>query len=287
MGISSILSSHVLSKRLPSLQSYLLLGGVIVLTYGLLTLYYFPVPEDVSIPILLAAIASGLLRAIAVTLMLYMMRHEEISQIIAVVFTYPVFVAVMAAPLLGELLSSMHWFAVIIVVIGAIIISIKKSPSGSTTWLGKILLLLFGISLLFALADIASKYAIAYITSWNLLSITAFSIAAVWWAIAIRPRIFRELNLVWGQRLTAPLIVFAEVLATTGTVMLFWAMERGPVSLVSAIAGSRPIFVAIYSIVLSRLAPQFLIWSGDKITWALRLIATIMIVIGISIIYLT
>jgi len=68
---------------------------------------------------------------------------------------------------------------------------------------------------------------------------------------------------------------------------LFWAMERGPVSLVSTISSSRPIFVVIYALILSRVSPMFLEWRRGKVMLALRLIATAMIVSGIAIIYLT
>jgi hypothetical protein len=59
------------------------------------------------------------------------------------------------------------------------------------------------------------------------------------------------------------------------------------VSLVSTIASSRPIFVVIYALILSRTSPMFLEWQSGKGMLALRLIAIAMIVSGIAIIYLT
>jgi hypothetical protein len=81
------------------------------------------------------------------------------------------------------------------------------------------------------------------------------------------------------------LLFLNETLAMVGIVLSFWAMQRGPVSLISTILGSRPIFVALYALILGRLAPEFII-QGEKGTLAVRLIATAMIVGGISIIYL-
>ena len=73
----------------------------------------------------------------------------------------------------------------------------------------------------------------------------------------------------------------------TGIAMMFWAMELGPVSLVSAITSSRPIFVVIYALILSRIRPMFLLeGKSGRGVLAARLIATAMIAGGIAIIYL-
>ncbi len=69
--------------------------------------------------------------------------------------------------------------------------------------------------------------------------------------------------------------------------MMFWAMEMGPVSLVSAITSSRPIFVVIYALILTRMRPTFLLErrAGQGVL-LLRLMAALMIAGGIAIIYL-
>ena len=66
---------------------------------------------------------------------------------------------------------------------------------------------------------------------------------------------------------------------------MFWAMENGPVSLVSAILSSRPIFVLILAVILSRVLPRFLVWQYGREVLALRIMATTMIVAGIAVIY--
>ena len=105
--------------------------------------------------------------------------------------------------------------------------------------------------------------------------------------ISIRPRIIKELGNMKQRKSVLTLIVSNETLAVVGAVLLFWAMERGPVSLVSTIASSRPIFVVTYAFILSRISPMFLEWQPGKVILVLRLMAVIMIVGGIAIIYLT
>ena len=215
------------------------------------------------------------------------MKREEVSRVIPVVSTYPVFVAIIAVPLLGETLNYSQWIAIIIVVAGAAIVSTRRSPSGSTTWLGKAFFLLFGSSLLMAVGNVAAKYGLAYISFWNMYCINIFCMSGIFLLISLRPRILKELGNMKRRNSAIASLALNEILVVIGVVLLFWAMERGPVSLVSTIVSSRPIFVVIYALILSRTSPMFLEWHTNRRMLSLRLIAIAMIVSGIAIIYLT
>jgi drug/metabolite transporter (DMT)-like permease len=287
LGLVNIIDSHLISRRMPSLRAFLLLIGIIHLIYGSVLFSLFPLPEGVGIWPVLVAVASGILRTSAVTIMLYTMKREEVSRVVPVVYTYPVFVAIMAVPLLGETLYYLQWLAIIIVVAGAVMVSFRRNSEGSATWLGKPLLLLFGSSLLFAMADIASKYALAFISFWNMFWVSAFCISGIFLLASMRPHIIRQLSNMKQRSSTIALVVFNETLAPIGIVLSFWAIQRGPVSLVSTIISSRPIFVFIYALIISRVSPMFLEYQPGKAMLTLRLIATAMIFGGIAIIYLT
>ena len=94
------------------------------------------------------------------------------------------------------------------------------------------------------------------------------------------------MNTIRQRRSTILLIIFNQTLEPVGMAFLYWAMQNGPVSLVSTLNGSRPIFVAIYAFILNRISPKFLLQSTGSGFNTLRLVATVMIVAGISIIYL-
>lgn len=285
-SLVNIIDSHLLSRRMPGLRAFLLPIGVIHLAYGWIVFALFPLPENLSIWPLLVAIASAILRGIAVTSMLYTMKSEEVSRVIPVVYTYPVFVAIMAAPLLGETLNYLGWLAMIIVVAGAVMISVRPGPTGSTIWLSRSFFILFGSSLLMAVADIASKYALAYISFWNMYWLSAFCMSGIFLLVSISPHTLRQLRNLKQRNSTLALLAFNEILAPVAVVLMFWALARGPVSLVSTIASSRPIFVVIFALILSRILPMFLEWHPGRGRLALRLMATGMIVVGITIIHL-
>ena len=287
LGVVNIIDSHLLSRRMPGFRAFLLPVGIIHLVYGLIFLYLFPLPEGAGIWLVLAAVAACVLRTSAAIIMLYSFIRHEVSRVIPVVYTYPIFVAIMAIPLLGETLHYLEWLAIIIVVAGAVIVSTEESPSGATSWPGKPFLLLFVSSLFFAISDVASKYVLAYISFWNMYSITVFCMAVIFLLISLRPHVLRELRGMNRRDPVIALLAFNETLAPVGIVLSFWAMQRGPVSLVSTVIGSRPVFVAIFSIIVGYLLPGFLMRPAGGKMLALRLIATVMIFCGISIIYLT
>ncbi|MFC2005784.1 EamA family transporter [Chloroflexota bacterium] len=286
-GVVNVIDSHLLSKRMPSLRAFLLLVGIIHLIYGLVLSYLFPLPEGISLPTILVAIASGILRTAAVTIMLYNLQREEVSRVIPVVYTYPIFVAILAVPLLGETLNYLQWLAIIIVVIGAGIVSVRQNASGSTVWLGKPLLLLLGSSLLLATADLTSKYVLASISFWNLYWLNASCMSVIFLLLSMRPHTIKQLNNMKQSHRTIALLIFNELLAPVAVILSLWSIERGPVSLVSTITSSRPVFVLAYALILNRVLPMFLEWQPGRKMLTLRLIATAMTVGGIAIIHLS
>ena len=286
-GLVNVIDSHLVSQRLPSLRAFLLPIGTIHLGYALILLALFPLPEAVGRSPLLVAIASGLLRTAAVTIMLYSLKREEVSRVIPVVYTYPIFVAIMAVPLLGETLIYLEWLAIVVVVAGAIIISFRQGHSRAITRFGRTFILLFCSSLLFAAADISSKYALRYISFWNMFSLSAFCMSTTFLLVSVRPHVIRQLINMERRGSAVALLIGNETMAPVAIILAFLAMQNGPVSLVSTIMGSRSIFVVLYALILSRVSPMFLEWQRGGAMLVLRLIATAMIVGGIAFIYLT
>jgi drug/metabolite transporter (DMT)-like permease len=287
LGIVNIIDSHLLSKRMPGLRAFLLLVAVFHFVYACVLFFLFPLSEDTGTMPVLIAICSGLARTSAVTIMLYSLRKSEVAKIIPVVYSYPIFVAIMAVPILGEHISYLDWVAILTVVAGAVIVSAQESPGGSSAMNIKSLLFLFLSSLLFAASDIASKYALGFMSFWNISWISAFCMSGIFLLTSLRPGIIREVSAIKARFSTLALLACNETLAVMGIVMQLWAMQRGPVSLVSTIISSRPVFVVLFAYLLSRLLPGFINWQAGRGMLVLRLVAVSMIVGGIAIIYLT
>jgi len=228
IGLVNIIDSHLISRRMPGLQAFLLPASLTILV-----------------------------------------------------------VSIMAVPLLGEAVGLLQWLAIIVVVAGAVVVSVNRSPGSATRRLGRVFALLLISSLLMAGANIASKYVLDSISSWNMYWITGLSIAAGFMLVSLRPRVVRELAGLRQRGVVLGLLAFNELLVVAGVVLLFVAMQNGPVSLVSAIFSSRPIFVLIFAFAISRTFPNFLKWETGKGVLAQRVVGTTMVVAGIAAIYLS
>jgi drug/metabolite transporter (DMT)-like permease len=283
MALVTVFDSHLVSKRLPSLRAFMLPVGAIHLCLAIATAFLAPLPVAVVSPAVGYAVFSSLIRVGAILILLDSLRREQVSTVIPVVYTYPVFVAIMAFAFLGERLQPLQWGAVCIVVVGAVLISVGRGPSRSDIARPRAVLL-FVSSLLFAAADVTGKQALSDISSWNLFSVGAATMGASFVALGLRPYVVRSIRAMPDRRTALALLVGNEILAPAGIAMSYWALERGPVSLVSTLISSRPLFVVAFALLLSRIAPEFLFWSGGRRTVLLRIAATVLIVGGIAII---
>jgi len=287
LAIVNVVDSHLISKRLPSVQSYLLILGFLILIVSTVIIILFPLPNYLDITSLAVAILSGVLRAASVYLMFYTLKREEVSMVIPIVNSYPILVALFAMPIVGEFLDTSQWVAIIIVVLGVILSTFKGVSGSRITWSGKVLGLLLASSIFWALSEVTAKYALAVITPWQMYALSHFSMAFIFLIISLRPRILNELARHEKRNSAIIIIIFNETIAVISVVLLYWAMERGPVSLVSAVSSTRPVFVFIYALIISRFSELLLERRANKGILLLRFIAIMMIVGGVALIYLT
>lgn len=285
MALVSIFDSHLVSKRFPSLRAFLLPLGVIHLAYAVLMALLVPLPVPVISAGFGMALLSSFIRLGAIIILLDSLRRQEVSQVVPIIYAYPVFVAVMAFAVLDERLAPVQWLAVGIVVVGAVLIARGRGPSIGDMARPRSALLLLS-SILFAIADVTGKQALAYVSSWNLFGIGAGVMGGAFVAIGLRPHVVRFLREMPDWRHALGLLGVNELIAPVGIAMSYWALERGPVSLVSTLLSSRPLFVVAFALLLSRIAPGFLFWGGGRRTVVLRLAATMLIVGGIAIVEL-
>jgi uncharacterized membrane protein len=286
IGLVNIFDSHLITRRMPSINAFMLLAGLFILPFAIAFAFLFPIASDIRIDSIGLGIISSVLRATGIILLLYVLRVEEVSRAVPVYNIFPVFVAILAVLLLGETLGFFQWLAIIIVVGGAIVIS-TRWENGRPSWrIGRIFYLLLFASIAIALANVSAKYVLESFSYWNLYWLNSAVLAALLIMLSLRKKIFKEIGSIKGKISTLGILGFNESLVLLASVLLFIAIQNGQVSLVSTIVSSRPLFVLFFAFVISRIWPSFLIWEYGKEALTMRLVATGMIVGGISIIYL-
>jgi uncharacterized membrane protein len=286
LGVVNIVDSHLISKRMPSLWAFLIPAGIAHFTFGLIVVATHPLPGGVTGFVWFVAVLSALIRTAAVLLMLYAMRTEEVSRIIPVAHTNPVFVAILAVPLLDESLSLVQWLAIFMTVAGAVLVSARSGGNGRGVSLRRTFVLLVASSMLFGAANTGSKYALDDISFWNMYTLNALCFGLIFCLVSARSGVLADLRAMKGRGTALALIGLNELIALAGILLSFWAIERGPVSLVSTVMGVRPLFVFIFAVALSRVFPRVLDERLSRGIVALKVVSIGLIVGGVTIINL-
>lgn len=282
MGVVSVVDSHLIARRLPSVWAFLIVAGLFHLSFGLIFLAVYPLPGGLSGFTWLIIALSGFSRAASALLMLHAMRRQEVSRVIPVVNTYPVFVALLAVPLLGEVLIAAQWAAILVTVAGGVLISVKGWGVGLKPRLDRFFILLVASSLLLAVANIATKYALDYVSFWNMYSANCIVFGSVSVLSAACLGGLRELRGVQGRGTILGIITVNEIIGLAGMVLSFWAMEKGPISLVSTVIGTRPLFVFLYAMALSIAFPAVLNERVTRGVVFLKVVSIALIVGGVA-----
>ena len=278
-GLVSILDSHLISRRLPSIQAFMAPIGIVHSGVGLLILALNPLPDGIGMAPIAVAIGAGVIRVAGAVPMLRQMRSEEVSRIIPVVNTFPIFVALMAVPLLGEALEGSDWLAIIMTVAGAVLISMQRDEQGQGIRFRRSALVLMASSVFFAAANVGGKYALDYLSFWSLYGISGLCLGAAFLSLGLRPGVLGEIRRMPERGKALGMLALNEAIAVGGFILSFWAISLGPVSLVSAILSTRPAFVFLFAVAVSHFFPTAL---EERLTRGVILtkVASIALIVG-------
>jgi drug/metabolite transporter (DMT)-like permease len=281
-GMVTVLDKRLVSNNMPSLAAFYMGTLISLVGYATVVLALTGIPENAATDRLMAAGASGLCWGGALGMMFWGYKYEEASRASAIIHTFPVFVAILAVTVLGETLVAGQWVAIIVVVAGAFTISLRTSNGGKILRLTRAFPILIGASMFTALALLTGKYALEELSVWLVFSLRNYGMVVVF-VFLWRPGAFGELFRAVRNWRTMLLLFLAEYsLAPLAVLLNVTATSLGPVSLVSTLTATRPIFVFIFGSILSVQALRLLDEPLDRPTLLVKLVAIIMVVSGIA-----
>ncbi|HZA21520.1 MAG TPA: EamA family transporter [Dehalococcoidia bacterium] len=280
-AVVGVIDKRLNDKYLPSLSSYYVWIAISVFIYGVIFLVMGGIPRGVDARFPLMAGASGLAWGGAMLMFFKGYQMQEVSRASAVVFTFPVFVAIMAALFLDETLVPVQWVAIGLVVSGAILVSLNGGTGSKSAKLAQAFPILVGASLLTAIGHITSKFAVEELSVATVSSFRFFGMAAVL-ALSWRPATFGHLRQALNSREALVLLLVGEMVLVPAAVLhMITATKLGPVSLVATVTGTRPIFILLYSTLLSLPTLRILSESVDPRSLTVKLVSVMMIIGGI------
>jgi len=283
-GLITALEKRLIDHHLPNLGVYyasisfsLLIPAVIVFlaTGG--------VPDEATNSSMGWAALSGGVWGVGLAMVFWGYKLEEASRASAIVHTFPVFVAIVAVLWLDETLIPGQWAAIIVIVLGAFVISIRMSDGRGILKFSRAFPILIFASLLTALSHVFAKEAMNNdLTAWMTYALRAGAMAVAF-AVIAKPKAFIEMFVVLRNWRTLALMLIADfLLAPVASISLTRATGLGAISLVAALAATRPFFVFMVSSFFSIERIQLLREPLQRDTLALKLVALAMIVGGIA-----
>lgn len=208
----------------------------------------------------------------------FAMMKEQGTNVVSLIYTSPLFVAILALVFLGERLTVTNYFGILILILSAFLVLYKKLDTKNIA-LGIILVYAF----FSAVSRVASKSALETVDVWSFVFwFLVGGIAGAFLLAAVRPR---RLAAAW-RRVDARL--FLLFVATTslgelGFVLLYSAFSLGSVVLASGLAAIQPTVVFVYSAILVRIRPGVIPAERASGRWiSVRKIgAVILIILGV------
>ena len=252
-----------------------LVGFFIVLPF--IAFFGFKIP---SLSLVLIYSLDILLWVGAVLLYYKAIQQGEASRVITAFNTIPLFTLVLAVLLLGETISGAQLAGIILLVLGAILVSVKKSRGISVR---KWIFIVPIAASIFALDTVVTKFLLSSIDWFSLVALRAIILFVIF--LAALPFYYKALKKVVMRKPRAVLLAIAsESFYYPGRALLMIALSLSTASLVSAVTSIQPFLVLLIAIASSALFPKFLKEEIDIEHTAIKVIAVILAVAGAAMI---
>jgi len=272
-GFMNVMDKYVISKKVKTVLSYTALAGFVNIGIGIILSLFLDWSGIALKDMILPSIA-GILFGSQFFFYFIMLKKEDVSNVIGLMYTYPLVVALLSFLFLNEVLSLIGYLGVAFIMLGIVTMSVrrKKVKLKSGIWMLINLILVVGLSEFFI------KFATVNIPTFNGIAINTFvmglTVILVLLGKKTRKGFTNELkNIRWA--------VFAESFTFLGIITLYVAMTNMPATIVSSIAAIQPLIVLIFERLFNRFSGGMV--KDDVIMR--KLIPISFIVIGVILIY--
>ena len=282
-GMVTVGDKRLLDAYFPSVASFNFMVGMAQAASGLVVLaVVLPLLGMPSLETAMLGLSAGALWAVGLSFFFFGLRMEEVSRVTPIYSTFPIFTALLALTFLSERLSAVQWSAMVVVVVGTGLISVRSSPGRREFISTKALLLVLVGAIITGAAFVVNKEALGDGEFWTVYGLRAMGLSAGFMVFSYRPTLASDVLTAMRNPQARNLYLTIELLlATTAVILQQVAIKLGPVSLVSALSGARPLFVLGLTVLLSTRFWNVLNEPLDWNTVALKVIATALIVGGI------
>jgi len=279
-SVVNVMDKYILSKYVkePVIPVFILgfLGLIVSLLIHLIRGYAY-----LSLLNIILAFIGGALYILANLFYFKAVKIEEVSRVVPIFCSVPIFVGIMAAAFLGEIFTPLTYLGIFLLIIGGILISTKKL---SKIRVGKAFWLMILSSLLFAIELVIVKHLTNNADFW-----TVFSYIRIGTIFAIIPLIYMylpEFKFVFSKfgKKALGLITISESLNLGSSFIYMMAISISFVTLVDALSSFQYLFLLIFTVILSVFFPKIIKEEISKKIVLQKLISIIFMIVGVYLI---
>jgi len=253
--------------------------GLIMLPF----IWYF-VPGTLSIPFggMLVMIASGILYMSAMLFYLRAIQSSEASVVAPLFQTSILFTFALGYFVLGERLSLINSIGVMLIILGAISLSLNEKFRFHTTKLKTFFLMLI-CTFILALSTIIFKFFAVHEQFWSTAFWTYVGEAIFGVGILLIPKYFKQFVSLLKNN-TGPLLAINasnELINLGGGLGVRFASLFAPVVIVSAISSTTTLFVFLFGVILTIFIPKFARENLSRANLIQKGIVALIVAIGV------
>ena len=274
---SNIIDKTVLTKWVKNPSLPIIISGTAWLVFGV-AIYFIKGLSHLSPLNAFLAILTGAFSIVGWLFYLKAMQIQEASRIVPLSNLSKVFVLILAAVFLGEILTPIKYFGVFLLIAGAILISINRSFKISFE---KAFWWIVLTAVFYSVNTILIKYLLNFADYWTVFGYKCAGIFIS--ALPVTFLYFGELAKTVKRHGKRVFIAMAasESITALGILLSFIAMSIGYVSLVNSLYATQPLFVLLFTVLLSIFFPSILKEEISKSTIFLKVLAITSIVLGV------
>ena len=257
MGAVSITEKVIVATQVREVRTFYLVLAFLLLPIITALLFSQPNLIEISRGSALLAITGGVVHGSGLMLVWRVLRTGEVSRVIPVTTTFPIFVAILAALFFDENIGIVKWLAIVIMVAGAILLSAQQAPGGRV-FISRSFALLILASMSFAVSQTLSKQVLEETHRVVALSFSLGGVSIALFTVSARRPFLREGLAIVRKPIALSWFLANAIGAVTGNFLMFSAFQAGSVSLASTLVSTRPLFIFIYAVILSRFVPKII-----------------------------
>ncbi len=229
---------------------------------------------------ILLAIVAGIFYILMTFLYFHAIKIEELSKVIPLFYLTPLFILIIAAFFLGEIFTPIKYLGIILLVIGAMLISSNKLSFN----FGKAFWFMVLASVVMAINQVITKYLLGFADFWTIFGyIRIGAFAALVPSIIMNIESFKSIYKKQGLR-PFGFITASESLNVLGVLSITLAAATGFITLANALSSVQPFFVLLLTIIISVLYPQILKEEIGRSIVARKVVAIVIMFVGVILI---